>query len=85
MDFPGSVQNFIYLLSKLGQQNKMLSEKAIEYFWSSLLLKKLSQNVQFSDVFWRFVFFGKSGKERADLMESAIYELIVEEYVKKIV
>ena len=32
MDFPGSVQNFMYLLSKLGQQNKMLSEKAIEYF-----------------------------------------------------
>ncbi len=78
MDFPGSVQNFIYLLSKLGQQNKMFSEKAIEYFWSSLLLKKLSQNVQFSGVFWRFVFFGKSGKERADLMESAISELIVE-------
>ena len=78
MDFPGSVQNFMYLLSKLGQQNKMLSEKAIEYFWSSLLLKKLSQNVQFSGVFWRFVFFGKSGKERADLMESAISELIVE-------
>jgi len=78
MDFPGSVQNFIYLLSKLGQQNKMLSEKAIEYFWSSLLLKKLSQNVQFSGVFWRFVFFGKSGKERADLIESSISELIVE-------
>jgi len=78
MGLPGSVQDFMYLLSKLGQRNRLLSEKAIEYFWSSLLLKKLSQNVRFSDVFWRFVFFGKSGQERADLMENAISELIVE-------
>jgi len=75
MDFPGSVQNFMYLLSKLGQQDRLLSEWAIEYFWSSLLLKKLSQNVMYLSVLGSFSFSRKSGQERADLMEMAVSEL----------
>ncbi|HON28628.1 MAG: SAM-dependent DNA methyltransferase [Mesotoga sp.] len=76
MDLKSFSRNYMYLLSKLGEEGRDLSERAIEYFWTNMLLRKLSLRDNFLDVFREFDLFDKSGLERAGLVEKALKEII---------
>ncbi|NLT45295.1 MAG: SAM-dependent DNA methyltransferase, partial [Thermotogaceae bacterium] len=76
MDLVSFAENFIYLLFKLREEDRSLSERAIEYFWTNMLLRKNSFRENYFDVFEEFALFGKSGIERAALIEKALKEII---------
>lgn len=76
MDLKSFSRNYMYLLSKLAEEGRDLSERAIEYFWTNMLLRKLSFRENFLDVFREFDLFKKSGLERAGLVEKALKEII---------
>lgn len=76
MDLKSFSNDFMYLLLRLREEDRDLSERAIEYFWTSMLLRKLSHREKFFDVFREFNLFDKSGHERAVLIEKALKEII---------
>ncbi|WP_214060974.1 HsdM family class I SAM-dependent methyltransferase [Mesotoga sp. UBA5557] len=76
MDLESFARDYIYLLFKLREQDRSLSERAIEYFWTNMLLRKQSFRDNFADVFEEFALFGKSGIKRAVLIEKALKEMI---------
>ena len=76
MDLASFAENFVYLLFKLREEDRSLSERAIEYFWTNMLLRKNSFRENYFDVFEEFALFGKSGIERAVLIEKALKEII---------
>ena len=76
MDLKSFSRNYMYLLSKLAEEGRDLSERAIEYFWTNMLLRKLSFRENFLDVFREFDLFKKSGRDRAELIEKALKEII---------
>ncbi|HPD38419.1 MAG TPA: N-6 DNA methylase [Mesotoga infera] len=76
MDLKSFSNDFMYLLLRLREEDRDLSERAIEYFWTNMLLRKLSHREKFFDVFREFNLFDKSGLERAVLIEKALKEII---------
>ncbi|PZC51437.1 MULTISPECIES: class I SAM-dependent DNA methyltransferase [unclassified Mesotoga] len=76
MDLASFAENFVYLLFKLREEDRSLSERAIEYLWTNMLLRKNSFRENYFDVFEEFALFGKSGIERAVLIEKALKEII---------
>ncbi len=76
MDLKSFSRNYMYLLSKLAEEGRDLSERAIEYFWTNMLLRKLSFRDNFLDIFREFNLFNKSGRDRAELIEKALKEII---------